>query len=134
MADIDLLFKRRATATIAYGEDDGQKFDIAIEFRPEIYDARLHNSIVERGKDATFDELTSALDKLLISWDLSHGGEPWPMNPENLRRLPIPLLFEMLIGIQRTIMARGNETGSKDTSSQESETPPSTTSSFEPLD
>lgn len=133
MPDIDLLYKRVAPAQVTYGDD----FVINLTFRPDKYVAELHNKIVaDRTQNPTFDEITDALDELVIGWDLTDQGVPVPVTREALNALPIMLLRDMLIAIQTVVLSRKNAGSSTDGSSVEEnkESAPATTSSLVPRD
>ena len=56
-------------------------------------------------------ELVSAL---VVDWDLTEGGEPYPVTPENVRRLPYTFLIAVTQEITKEVASDPSLSGTSD--------------------
>lgn len=105
--ELDDLLAQRCDLTLEWR---GNEFSFA--YNPERYTDETRAMLNKIGGDSTASEeeqesyARRIMAMLLVDWDISSGGSPLPITPENVRRLPPTLLLAM---VQRMLVSLRGE-------------------------
>ena len=97
MSDFEAIFTDKATVEVNY---KGAIFHIT--YNPGLWSTRWHMRLSDRTDNITFKEMVDNLLKVLVDWDLTRGGKPWPVDEKSLKTLP----QDGLVAIHMAIASR----------------------------
>lgn len=93
--DVKSLAAKTRSVVVQYAGDA-----ITITYAPARITPRWEQAVNERLRgDWKSGALVAALTDVVVDWDVTDGGEPWPPTEEHLAQLPTELLAEVLAAI-----------------------------------
>lgn len=91
--DLSSIRKDRSSVTVDFmGET------LTLKYRPAMITPKTYHKLAEAD---SVDELSAFFADLIVDWDLTKGGDPMPVNKENVAELPMQLIR----GISSAIMS-----------------------------
>lgn len=87
--DLASLLRREAEVAVPYAGDV-----IRVVYRPEMVTAAYRREVTAAGED--WGLLFAALERVVIGWDLTEDGRPFPPTAANLERLGFGLIAAVL--------------------------------------
>lgn len=72
-----------------------------VEYRPNVYSLGYYRKIRKVLDEEQIGELAPLLCELIAAWDLTANGEPIPVTPEGMERVPFPLINAIQAAIQK---------------------------------
>lgn len=104
---------------------------ITIGYDAEQYDQTLARRLAKIGETNDLDAVVDVLQRLLLDWDLTAGGEPLPITTETLAARSMPMLMAINVAIQTDMFSPKNGTVSPNGSSTAPASPPTSINSSE---
>lgn len=72
---------------------------IQVEFDPDYFTPELEEAIAGAQKDKAGRLLAKLVSDIVVSWDLTRGGEDFPPTEENCKTLPLLFLADLVNAI-----------------------------------
>lgn len=124
MPDIDVFMNHRAEVKVEY-----HGHTITIGYDAEHYEQSLAKRLAKIQETNDLDAVVDILERLLLDWDLTAGGEPLPITTETLAARSMPMLMAINVAIQTDMFASPNGPSSLRGSSTAPVSLPTTTNS-----
>lgn len=86
----DLVNRNQRTVAVSIGTEPGDV--IRVTYRPDKYDVQAESALNSANKEGLFVKgAAEFLASILVSWDLTAGGDPFPVNAENINAIGFPM-------------------------------------------
>lgn len=93
--DISKLRSTRRTVTVQYGDES-----VTVTYSPSAITPKWEQEFVEAARDEWKSRaVIETLSRVVVDWDVTDGGEPYPPTVENLSALPLDFLGAVLQAI-----------------------------------
>jgi len=97
---------QKSTRKIQVSVSEGE---LSVEYRPAAYTAEVEMMMLEAEK-SPLSTMCKLIEKIVVSWDLMDGDQPYPVTFEALSRLPVQFLSAIVQAITEDM--RPNPTSS----------------------
>lgn len=78
---------------------------IQMTYKPSLYTIAYADDLE---RQTSYDEITSRIFPLISSWDVEEGGKPLELTEQNLRKLPLEWMYEIMTQIRLDVISEKN--------------------------
>ena len=78
---------------------------IKLTYKPSLYTIEYADNIE---RQTSYEELMKLIFPLISSWDIEEGGKPLELNENNLRKLPLEWMYEIMQKIREDVISEKN--------------------------
>ncbi len=127
----DLYAGRQRRLTVDLGEnEDGEALSLAFKWSPEKYTKQVHAALQEaRETRDAFLIAEAVIVPLVTWWDLTDGGEAYPITTANVEALGLFIGMQMMLAIEADFEVPANLKGTSGGASSDSAAPDSSSPS-----
>ncbi len=127
----DLYAGRQRRLTVDLGENEaGEPLSLALKWSPEKYTKQVHAALQEaRETRDAFLIAEAVIVPLVTWWDLTDGGEAYPITTANVEALGLFIGMQMMLAIEADFEVPANLKGTSGGASSDSAAPDSSSPS-----